>query len=47
MVHITEIKGSDLEGWWFTCMCDVEGALYDERVAAEMEASTHMLVESL
>lgn len=47
MIHETEVKGSDLEGWWFSCSCQIEGQLYDDREPAEMEASVHEATEAL
>lgn len=38
---VTEIRGSDLEGWWFACACGKEGDLWDTRQAAELDAAIH------
>jgi len=46
MKHLVDIKGSDFEGWWYVCACGVEGALYETRIAAEMESEIHMIAES-
>lgn len=47
MAHVTEILGTELEGMWFRCSCGVEGALYEDAEAAEMEASVHVTLEGL
>lgn len=44
-VHLTEIRGTEIEGYWFACHCEIEGQIWDEKSAAEMEASIHMLTE--
>lgn len=41
MDHLTQIKGDEFQGFWFECKCGKEGQVYDEKVAAEMEASVH------
>jgi hypothetical protein len=46
MAHLVEIKGSELEGFWFVCICEVEGNLYAEQDPAEMEAEVHMVAET-
>lgn len=46
MPHATEIKGSDLECWWFTCLCGEEGDLWTTREGAELDASVHLVVST-
>lgn len=47
MIHISEIVGSELEGFWFKCWCHVEGQIFDDRTAAELEGSVHVTIENL
>lgn len=46
MAHLVELRGSELEGFWYACICGQEGCLYDEEAPAEMEGATHMLTEA-
>jgi len=43
-MHIIDLKGSDLEGWWFTCSCGAESPLYADRIVVEMEISVHEVI---
>lgn len=43
MIHEVEIRGSELEGFWFNCCCGAEGKLWDTPAPAEMEGTMHEL----